>query len=196
MIVPRETPPPESPPEQLIEIAGYLASRAYPLGLTNYASPEDLLREAILPCLAICDVWDTLSPGSCAELGPGSGAMGLSLAALHPEVPFTLVDRRERVVSFLDVAARVLGMTNVTALAADVGRAPLPCRYDLVVLRAFAKPAVALGAASAVSAGWIAVWHSPETGGYDSAPAGFGLEDRLLTSTDSLVCTLYHRNPA
>lgn len=178
-----------------LRISEYIHVRAFPLGLTNYSELDIIHKQLVCPVLAITSVWEQLNPLNCAELGPGSGAMGLMLAALYPEIDFSLVDRRERVVSFIDVAAHALGFSNVIPLQADIGRKKQLFSWDLVILRAFSQPETALKLAASVTERYIAVWHSPQTVGYETAPSGFIKLNLLSTCTPLLVCSIYQRSP-
>jgi 16S rRNA (guanine527-N7)-methyltransferase len=83
----------------------------------------------------------------CLDLGSGGGVPGLVLAYERPGPTWVLLDASAARATFLSAAITELGMAErVTALAGraeEVGRDPFHRgAYDLVVARAFARPAV------------------------------------------------------
>lgn len=60
----------------------------------------------------------SVTRGTVVDLGTGGGLPGIPLAIARPDLAFVLVDAREKKIAFVDGAARGLGLTNVTALAA------------------------------------------------------------------------------
>ena len=87
------------------------------------------------------------------DLGSGAGFPGLILAAAC-DAQFTLLETRRKRVSFLRVAAAEMGLENV----AVAGSGGFPLAFDVVVGRAFAKPAVFYRAAAArLQAGGFAI---------------------------------------
>jgi len=77
---------------------------------------------------------------SLADIGAGSGAVGLSLAAIFPQAEFHLFERSQRKVGFLRIAVSELSLGNATVHNRDV----LEIRdgefaFDFAAARGFAK---------------------------------------------------------
>jgi 16S rRNA (guanine527-N7)-methyltransferase len=83
---------------------------------------------------------------TAVDLGSGGGVPGLVLAALLPDVRWTMLDGMVRRTSFLEEAVRLLGwderVSVVTRRAEEAGRGQLRGAADLVVARSFGPPAV------------------------------------------------------
>ena len=91
---------------------------------------------AYLPLLA--DV-----TGSALDLGAGGGVPGLVLAAERPDLAWTFLDGMQKRTAFLERAVARLGLTNVVVRTARAEEVPdLRGRFDAVVARSFAAPAV------------------------------------------------------
>lgn len=74
------------------------------------------------------------------DLGSGAGFPGLILAAATP-AHFVLLESRRKRASFLEVAAAAMGLANVTVDATRREPADLAPTFDVVLGRAFARPA-------------------------------------------------------
>src|ERR1035437_1930231 len=88
---------------RLDALASWLAERALPLGLTNYRTPEDISRHALSPTFALFSLAGSALRGALLDLGAGSGALGLTVAALCSDLPVTLADRRHRAAAFMSL---------------------------------------------------------------------------------------------
>jgi 16S rRNA (guanine527-N7)-methyltransferase len=132
-------------PDRLDEVLRH----AQDLGLLGPGPVEDQRRHAEAFCrlaLARLEGDDGLR---WLDLGSGGGLPGLVMAELLEPTGArgTLLDSQQRRGSFLDEAIHRLGMTDrleaVTARAEDAARDPAHRqRYDLVLARSFASPAV------------------------------------------------------
>lgn len=71
------------------------------------------------------------------DVGSGAGLPGLILAILAPQHSYTLVERDQRKVAFLQTAVFRLGLPNVTVLNIDVR--DIKNQFDIVTCRAFAS---------------------------------------------------------
>lgn len=179
---------------RLLELADWIARTAYPLGLTNYADAETVLQESVLPTTAL--LWALPGPltGAWADIGPGSGALGLTLALLEPAITVDLLDRRERVTAYLDLSLAHLGITNARARQVNLSATKqAPETYDGVAFRAFGPPAKALALAASLSRTWVCAWHSPQTVAYQSPPEPLTLVSQRPTTSSGLLCTLFRR---
>ena len=186
--------PDHTPPPALEAIAGHLFRAAAPLGFTGHSDAFSFLHQGMMPALALSRMFRRPLLGQWLEIGSGSGAIGLSLATMHPAAHFTLADRRERVIAHLDLAVRRLGVPNADILQADLRPGPHARRWLGVCFRALASPREALQLAAHYSSRCICAWHSPRTGRYDVPPSGFHLAARAETCTPGLVATLYCRD--
>ena len=87
----------------------------------------------------------TVVPWLCGhrtlDVGTGAGFPGVPLAIAREDVHFTLIDSSERKIRFVNRAVRALGLTNVTALCADVRALAAEARFDTVVCRGVGDPA-------------------------------------------------------
>lgn len=198
MSVSRETGPPLGPlspadRSRLEALAAWLAERAYPLGLTNFATPEDVLEQALLPARALFSVLPGPLSGRWADLGAGSGALGLTLAILAPLAQFDLLDRRRRVIAFLDLTIRRFRVPNAFAVLADVSTPPPAPPWDGVCLRAVAPGPEGLCLAAPHARRWICSWHGSATAGHDRSPPGFRLVRSVNAGTPSLCASLHER---
>jgi 16S rRNA (guanine527-N7)-methyltransferase len=73
------------------------------------------------------------------DLGTGAGLPGVPLAIAREDSSFTLVDRSERKIRFIDQVVRTLGLTNVATRCGDVRSLPDSAIFDTVVSRAVAS---------------------------------------------------------
>jgi 16S rRNA (guanine527-N7)-methyltransferase len=79
------------------------------------------------------------SPSSLLDVGTGAGFPGLVLAAVMPELQVTLVEPRQKRVSFLMHIVRTLQLTNVEIIAARLDQADLGRReFTFITSRAVA----------------------------------------------------------
>jgi 16S rRNA (guanine527-N7)-methyltransferase len=73
------------------------------------------------------------------DLGTGAGLPGVPLAIARGDLSFTLVDRSERKIRFIDQVTRTLGLTNVTTQSGDARSLTDSATFDTVVSRAVAS---------------------------------------------------------
>lgn len=177
----------------LRSLSEWIAHHAYPLGLTNYSTPEQVLRHAMAPALTIVDHCHAGALATCAELGPGSGALGLALATVAPTIHVDLADRRRKVIDYLELAIACNAVPNASALLFDAARPASQAAWDLVCFRALAKPAEALALAAPLARKRICACHSPAVEAYGLAPQGFAVLEQCPTAAPNLIVTLYER---
>ncbi len=101
-------------------------------------------------------------PQAVADVGSGGGFPGLVMAAVMPELPVTLVEPLQKRARLLESMAALLGLGNVTVVAAraeDAGRGELRERFDLVTARAVAelRELIEYTAPLARRGGWLAL---------------------------------------
>lgn len=101
-----------------------------------------ILENHFLDSLTLLPIIEQEQARSLLDVGTGAGFPGLVLAAVLPEVTFTLVEPRNKRVSFLKHIVRTLQLANVEIVADRIealdGERTLP--FDLVTSRAVAAP--------------------------------------------------------
>jgi 16S rRNA (guanine527-N7)-methyltransferase len=121
--------------ERLLVLTQELSRWNRTYNLTSVTAPEQMLTHHLLDSLAVqADLYGT----RIADVGTGAGFPGLPLALCNPERAFTLIDSNGKKIRFVSHAARLLGLSNVTAVhtRAEALRPAKP--FDTVVARAFA----------------------------------------------------------
>ena len=125
------------------------------LRLTGERDPKVLLGKHAADSLACATL--TTSSTRLLDIGTGAGFPGAVIGCARPDVDVTLLDSRERPISFLGEVIRSLPLPNVRAVvlrAEEAGRMPsMAASFDLVTSRAIrldqfldlAKPLVAPG---------------------------------------------------
>jgi len=73
------------------------------------------------------------------DVGTGAGFPGLPLAIMEPEREFTLLDSNNKKIMFVQHAANLLGLGNVTAVKARAEDFAPGHRFDTVIARAVAS---------------------------------------------------------
>ncbi len=178
---------------RLWHLLAWLAPNAAALGLTQFGTAPALFEEIAAPALLLPALLGAPLSGAWAELGPGCGAAGFALAVLSPDAHLTLVDRRERVVSFLELAARRFALDNVSVLRLNLTLRLEEPLWEGVCFRALGPPTESLCIAAACARRWACAWHTPDLIAYDASPPGFDLAARSLTASRLLAATLYRR---
>jgi len=169
------------------DIADWLGPRAAQLGLTQYRRGADVALQLMAPVVPLAAV---LASGDkrVAEVGAGSGALGLALAAVCPTVHVTLIDRRRRAAGFIDLAIRRFGIVNAAAVCDDF-RSHTGA-YDWVVARALAPGSAVLAR----------LWRLCGPGGHIGliesdyvrrAPAGLRRSSVFTTAIEGLRMNVY-----
>lgn len=125
-----------------------------------------------------------------ADLGSGAGLPGIPMAIVKPELRITLIEARQRRVSFLSTAIRELGLRHVDVLgerAEHLGPA-YHGRFDAVVMRCAGETSGILELASRLvrDAGTVVVSAHP------SAPL-HALAEEIVVRAPSGVLRTFHR---
>jgi 16S rRNA (guanine527-N7)-methyltransferase len=115
----------------LAELAQW--NRAY--NLTAVTEPAAMLTHHLLDSLAASP---DLRGQSIADVGTGAGFPGLPLAIVHPARRFTLIDSVAKKIRFVAHCARLLGLSNVTAMHARAETLAAAGPFDTVIARACA----------------------------------------------------------
>jgi 16S rRNA G527 N7-methylase RsmG len=180
----------------IAEFAAWAGPAAARIGLTQYPDALAFLNGLIMPTLAILspEVAPHLS-SPVLDLGTGSGAVGITVALVRPDLEVTLADRRSRVVQFVDLCRARLALPNCCAARTDLsdtnslsGR-----RFGSVLVRAFGPVEPALGTASGWLApgGVVACWQRPPV---TTSVHGLRLETTVATSVAELQLTVYSQS--
>ena len=161
----------------LDELASWLADRAFPVGLTNYRTADDIAVHALLPTLALFPLATSPLDGPILDLGAGSGALGLALAVLRPDLPLILADRRQRSATFMSLTRARLHLYNVDVRqvsAEDLAKSN-GGEFQVACFRALAHAETALRLARPLlsPSGWVAVWHQSADESWLRPPEGW-----------------------
>jgi 16S rRNA G527 N7-methylase RsmG len=165
--------PPFLPWERFALLATEMEKGASVLGLTGYKDSGTILTRLMAPAL-VAFRW--LCPGEplkVAEVGSGSGAMGLTLAIAAPAWRVYLLDRRRRATAFGEIVAMRLSVSNVVALTGDAANPPsgFPT-FDAALFRAVKaiEEDLALARSFVRPGGRAIIWTSPSFQSSESPP--------------------------
>ena len=186
---------PEDRWEALCAAVAWLGPVAHQMGLTNYSDVQEFTSNLVAPTLPLLRApFEDHLFSPALDFGAGSGAVGLTLAILRPDLEVVLADRRARVIQFLDLAAHRLHLANCQMLSADLAAPPTEWLQacGTVLIRAFGPTPVALKHAAQLvrPGGSIALWHQPPP---PPAPAELRQGLTLMTSVPALALTIYDR---
>lgn len=120
---------------RLLTLIGELASWNSRYNLTAIRTPAAMLTHHLLDSLAVSA---DLHGATVADVGTGAGFPGLPLAVCNPQRHFTLIDSTAKKIRFVEHAASLLGLTNVSAVHARAESFPATAPFDTVVARALA----------------------------------------------------------
>ncbi len=136
---------------RLYLIADNLIDDAKKFNLTSIVEPSEIIRKHIIDSLIpLSLIADTCGiPKTLADIGTGAGfpllPMAAGLATIAPAAKLTGMDSTAKKISHIQSAAKIIGLTNVTAVsgrAEDFGKAGNRAyrgKFDLVTARAVAS---------------------------------------------------------
>jgi len=116
------------------------------LNLTAFSTPDQLVYELVGEALRLLDLAAVPAGASVVDLGSGNGSPVVPLAVVCPDVRFTAVEARQRRSAFLRTVQAMLSLANLEVCAIrseDLARAR-PASFDIVIARAYARPAALL----------------------------------------------------
>ena len=120
-----------------------LFNSAYNLVNTN--DRDEIIVRHILDSLAAAEQIKALAEDravhsqeavAIADIGSGGGLPGIPLAAALPQYNFVLVERMSKRCAFLENAAAILGLKNVTVKNLELEKTPA-ASFDIATFRAF-----------------------------------------------------------
>ncbi|MCS7235040.1 MAG: 16S rRNA (guanine(527)-N(7))-methyltransferase RsmG [Armatimonadota bacterium] len=133
---------------QLLGYRDLLARWNVRVDLVAPASVEEILRAHVLDSLLLLVMVRPPQGGSVADVGSGAGLPGLVWAVARPDLQVVLLEPRKKRAAFAERAAVQLQIPNVQveALRAEEActRPQYQAKFDVVVARAVAAPAVVL----------------------------------------------------
>jgi 16S rRNA (guanine527-N7)-methyltransferase len=126
--------------DQLLAYLDLLAKWNKVYNLTALRDPADMLTHHVLDSLAVINPLRRSAqerPARLLDVGSGGGLPGVVIAICQPEITVTCVDAVAKKAAFVQQAAGVLRLPNLTGQHARVERLAQP--FDLIVSRAFAS---------------------------------------------------------
>jgi 16S rRNA (guanine527-N7)-methyltransferase len=102
------------------------------------ASYEHMLAYHILDSLSVAANLD-LANQQILDVGTGAGLPGVPLAIVIPSCQITLLDAKEKKISFIQHAINTLQLTNITAINSRIENYQPQNKFNLVISRAFAS---------------------------------------------------------
>jgi 16S rRNA (guanine527-N7)-methyltransferase len=125
----------ESDAARLLRLLDELERWNRTYNLTAITQREEMVTHHLLDSLSVhADLQGT----TVADVGTGAGFPGLPLAVVNPQRRFTLIDSNGKKVRFVAHAARVLELSNVTAVHTRAESSNPASPFDTVIARAFA----------------------------------------------------------
>jgi 16S rRNA (guanine527-N7)-methyltransferase len=125
----------EADAARLVELIDELARWNELYNLTGITTQPQMITHHLLDSLAVNA---ELAGERVADVGTGAGFPGLPLAVANPQRHFTLIDSTAKKIRFVEHAARLLKLANVTALHARAEQLLPEPPFDTVVARALA----------------------------------------------------------
>lgn len=100
--------------DKLEKLAGQFLENGSTRGVTALKTAEAIQDELILDSL--CGVRSLPSTGRVIDIGTGGGVPGLVLAAVRPDLEFTLTDSASKKTKWVEEMVTSLGLENVTVV--------------------------------------------------------------------------------
>ena len=110
----------------------YIFSRAYFMDLTLYVTPSVLIPRPETELLAEWVVKRAPLGGRVLDVGTGSGAIALAVAATRPDLEVTAVDKSAAALAVARKNLLTCGLSNVTMLESDLFSALAGQKFDLI----------------------------------------------------------------
>ena len=171
-----------------------LAKVAVASGMSGYETPQQALERGMAPALAYFGFAQAPRSGRLADLGAGTGALGVTIAVVAPELRVDLIDRAERAFTACELLVARMQLRNLRARLLDTERGgKSEPGYDAVVFRALAPGATALEMAGhlLLPGGFLAAWHRECDPHFAQPPAQFKALGSVQSGLEGLVATGY-----
>jgi 16S rRNA (guanine527-N7)-methyltransferase len=126
--------------ERLERYAALLLHWNRRINLVGTHDPAELWQRHLLDCLMLQAVPRDPALQRWVDVGSGAGLPGIVWAIVHPELHVTAVESVARKATFLQEAARQLGLSNFACVRQDVHRlaaTPGFATFDALLVRAF-----------------------------------------------------------
>ena len=110
--------------------------------LVSRRAPASSLATQIMESIYMLDFAENLlsgrddKPCRVADIGTGYGFPGLVWSLLRDELAMTLIERKDKCVSFLEMMIPRLGIGGVAVVKANAGKDDIKQRFDLVTTKA------------------------------------------------------------
>ena len=125
---------------KLSDFCKYLLEQNELFNLTAIKTPESA---ALLHFADSLSISEFLPEGaSILDIGSGAGFPAIPIAVARPDVQVTALDSTQKRVDFINRSAKILGLTNITAVchrAEDVTGKEFKEKFDIVTARAVAS---------------------------------------------------------
>jgi len=126
---------PDETAEKLAALLNELQKWNQRVNLTAIREPEEMVTAHLLDSLVARPL---LEGNTVLDVGTGAGFPGLPLAVAEPARQFTLLDSNNKKIMFVQHAAGLLGLDNVTAIKGRGEDYAPGHRFDTVIVRALA----------------------------------------------------------
>ena len=126
--------------EKLYLLARRLAETNAQYNLSAITDPDGIIFKHFTDCAVLCPMIP--EKAKVLDVGTGAGFPSLVLAICRPDIHVTALDATEKKVRYVDETARVLGLTNVTAICAraeDLAATKIRGSFDIVTARAVSE---------------------------------------------------------
>lgn len=148
---------------------GELEKWSRTFNLVAKAPEREILETHFLDSLTLLTLLPEPAGETLLDVGSGAGFPGLALKLARPELAVTLVEPRQKRVSFLRQVIRTLGIDGIRVLAERIepGQTTLagePCLFSLITSRAFTTiaPFLALAAPFSPPGGRVICMKGPK----------------------------------
>lgn len=125
--------------EKFVTLTAYMLEENEKYNLTAIKEPDKIILNHYADCAALAKI---LPKGAkIADIGCGAGFPTLPVAILRPDLKILGVDSTQKRINYVNSAANLLGLANVTAIcerAEDIGKGAYRENFDVVTARAVA----------------------------------------------------------